>query len=206
MGLITSDGSLSCDGRHINITSKDFIFLKELKNTLGLINKVGTKNKNKINQAYQIQFSNVRFYDFLLSIGLTQNKSLTLGAIEVPNQHFIDFLRGLIDGDGSIRRWIHPTNNREQWSLRIYSGSEKFVKWLDGAITLLLRVHGKIHKERTTKTKWVLKYGKMAAREIAKKCYYKHALGLKRKMKLAQECIVSYRGWQKSKTVFGENN
>ncbi len=199
VGLITSDGCLSSDGRHINITSKEQDFLNNVNRVLGTENRIGTKNKGKVNQAYQIQFANRNFYDFLLSIGLTQNKSLTLGALKIPPQYFVDFLRGVIDGDGCIRSWIHPTNKKEQWSLRIFSGSPEFINWLSSETEQLLNVFGKIHKNANNT--WVLKYGKMAARQIAKQCYYKNCFGLGRKIELAQNCFESYTGWTKSKTV-----
>lgn len=49
VGLITSDGCLSKDGRHIDITSKDYKFLSKIKDFLGLTIKIGTKNKYRIN-------------------------------------------------------------------------------------------------------------------------------------------------------------
>lgn len=199
VGLITSDGCLCKDGRHIDVTSKDCSFLQAIRERLKLNSQVCTKNKNMKNKAYRIQIANKNFYDFLLSIGLTQNKSLTLGAIKVPGQYFGDFLRGLIDGDGCIRKWTHPSNHNEQWSLRIYSGSERFIKWLNGLTESLLKIKGKTHRQ--SDSQWVLKYGKMAAREIARKCYYKSCLGLERKIQLANECSGSYVGWNKSKTV-----
>ncbi len=201
VGLITSDGCLSSDGRHINITSKEQDFLNNVNQILGAGNRIGTKDKGKINQTYQIQFSNRNFYDFLLSIGLTQNKSLTLGALKVPIQYFVDFLRGLIDGDGCIRRWIHPVNFQQQWSLRISSGSKKFLEWLDGKTKDCLKCYGKIYQHNKKGSVYILKFGKMAAREIVKKCYYEGCFGLDRKIKLANECLISYRGWSRSKTV-----
>ncbi len=200
VGLITADGCLSSDGRHIDITSKDRSLLTELKKQLGLINKIGVKNKDTYKQAYRIQITNRNFYEFLLSIGLTRNKSLTVGKIKIPNCFFEDFFRGVIDGDGCIRKWVHPSNNREQWSLRIYSGSEKFIEWLKNLAESLLGIQGKVYRESDGLC--ILKYGKMAAREIAKKCYYENCLGLDRKIKLANECIGSYKGWSKSNTVF----
>jgi len=200
VGLITSDGNLSKDGRHVDITSKDGAFLQLIREQSGLISQVCIKNKDTRKQAYRIQIANKNFYNFLLSIGLTQHKSLTLNALKIPNQYFTDFLRGLIDGDGCIRKWIHPSNGREQWSLRIYSGSGEFMKWLENTVEYLLKIKGKIHKQ--SDTQWILKYGKMAAREIAKQCYYKNCFGLARKIKLANDCINSYRGWERSKTIF----
>ena len=199
VGLITSDGNLSKDGRHVDITAKDRYFLRTITAKLGLANKIGIKNKDTYKEAHRLQISNKNFYDFLLSIGLRQNKSLILGALHVPNRYFMDFLRGVIDGDGCIRNWIHPTNRREQWSLRIYSGSEKFISWLSDEIAGLLEVFGKIYNSR--ENLWVLKYGKMAAREIIRRCYYKNCFGLKRKIKLARDCCRSYSGWTQSKTV-----
>lgn len=200
VGLIATDGCLCSDGRHIDITSKDFQFLQAIKDTAGIKNRIGTKYNGKNQKCFHIQVGNKNLYEFLLSIGLTQNKSLTLSALDIPNQYFVDFLRGVIDGDGCIRSWIHPTNRGEQWSLRIYSGSKEFIDWLNHTITWLLEVYGKIHKNGDSV--WVLKYGKMAAREIARQCYYKNCFGLERKIKLAQQCLDSYTGWDKSTTVY----
>ncbi len=205
VGLIASDGSLSMDGRHINITSKDEFFLKKVILMTRLENKIGIKNKGKINQAFQIQFSNKNLYEFLLSVGLTPKKSLSLGKLDIPKEFFIDFLRGLIDGDGSIRSWIHPTNLHEQWSLRIFSGSNVFIAWLKSQIEGYFGCKGKIHSALRPEREnliYTLKYGKIAAKKILKNCYYKNALGLDRKTHLAQKCCSSYAGWQQSKTVF----
>jgi len=200
VGLITSDGCLSSDGRHIDITSKDYEFLQDIRYSFGISNKIGTKYNSIKQKSFHIQIANRNFYDFLLSIGLKCNKSLTLNALKIPTHYFSDFLRGLIDGDGCIRRWAHPSNNKEQWSLRIYSGSSTFIKWVKNKAEALLKIKGKLC--RKADTKWTLKYGKMAAREIAQICYYKDCFGLSRKIKLAKECLNSYRGWNKSKTVY----
>ena len=201
VGLITSDGNLSPDGRHIDITSSNYDFLQGIKDSIGIKNKIGIKHTGKNQQAFRIQIGNRNFYDFLLSIGLAPNESLTVGAINVPKQFFVDFLRGLIDGDGSVRRWTHPTNFREQWSLRIYSGSKKFLEWLDKEIKEYLKVYGKIYQHNKQSTQYVLKFGKMAARIILDKCYYENSFSLQRKNELAKQCVNSYKGWQKSKTI-----
>ncbi len=199
VGLIATDGCLSSDGRHIDITSKDNKFLDTLRRAVGLTNKITSKFNGNKQKSYHIQIGNKNFYEFLLTIGLTPKKSLTLGALKVPDKYFVDFFRGVIDGDGSIRGWIHPINKREQWSLRIYSGSEQFINWLSRVSKQLLKVVGKVHAN--TRSTWVLKYGKMAAKEISVRCYYINCLGMERKIRLAQECLDSCVGWNKSKTV-----
>jgi len=146
IGLITTDGCLSSDGSHIDITSKEHDFLEKIKKATGINNKIGNKYGFKKSPAFRIQISNRAFYDFLLFIGLTPRKSLTIGSLNVSRKYFVDFFRGLIDGDGCIRRWTHPSNGKEQWSLRIYSGSGIFIKWLNFITESLLNVKGRVYK------------------------------------------------------------
>ncbi|MFH1201463.1 MAG: LAGLIDADG family homing endonuclease [Candidatus Omnitrophota bacterium] len=199
VGLITSDGCLSSDGRHIDITSSDYKFMQEIRNLIGMGNKIGIKYGVKRQKAFRIQIANKNFYDFLLSIGLMPKKSLVLGRIKVPGDYFLDFLRGLIDGDGGIQRWIHRTNKREQWNLRITSGSRKFLMWLKNKIEKIIGTKGKLYCQ--AKNQFRVKYGKMAARIIVQRCYYKNSFALLRKKDLAKACIESRVGWSKSKTV-----
>ena len=46
IGLITSDGCLSKDGRHIDFTSKDLDQIQNFTKILGLNNKIGIKKTN----------------------------------------------------------------------------------------------------------------------------------------------------------------
>ncbi|MBU2101776.1 MAG: LAGLIDADG family homing endonuclease [Candidatus Omnitrophota bacterium] len=206
VGLITSDGNLSSDERHIDITSSDYEFLQNIINLIGIKNKIGIKYGKDKQKSFHVQIGNKNFYDFLLTIGLTQKKSLTIGEIKVPNEFFVDFLRGLIDGDGSIRSWVHPTNFHEQWSLRIYSGSNKFLEWLGGKIKEYFGACGRIYKDNRAEHNYILKFGKLAAQVILRGCYYENNFSLQRKDRLAQQCVRSYAGWQISKTIFANVN
>lgn len=132
VGVIATDGCLSPDGRHIDI-----------RRALGVNNKIGIKCGINEYRAFRFQIGSRKFYDFLLSIGLCSNKSLILGKLAVPKQFTVDFIRGVIDGDGCIRRWKHPTNFKEQWSLRIYSGAPMFLCWLQSLIETNIGVHGR---------------------------------------------------------------
>jgi len=206
VGLIASDGCLYTDKRHIDITAKEKAFLLSIKERLGLRAGVTKKSSGLAGKySYRVQIADVALYDFLLGIGLTPAKSKTLKAVNVPDNFFNDFLRGVIDGDGNIRKWAHPTNDGEQWCLRVYSGSINFLTWLSGKIEKLLRAKGKIYAEKKGPLKdkivYTLKYGKVAAKEILKNCYQTESISLPRKYKLAIECVSSVSGWSKSKTV-----
>jgi len=200
IGLIAADGSLSKDGRHIDITAKDYDFLKEIKSEFFFSNKIGIKRKGE-HTTHRLQIADKELYKALESIGLGENKSLTIGPLAISKEFFKDFLRGIIDGDGEIKRWIHPQNKKEQWCLRIRSGSKKFLEWLMGETELAFGAKGKLYKESKAVSDYRLKYGKMAAQAILRHCYSGKAIGLKRKRYMAQKCIASCRGWTKSKTI-----
>lgn len=204
VGLIATDGCLSSDGRHIDITAKDRDYLIRVRDAIGFQCRATEKNNGKGQIAYHIQLGSRILYDKLLGIGLTPRKSLTLAKLNVPDERFNDFLRGVIDGDGNIRRWLHPTNGHEQWTLRIYGASRPFLHWLANTTERLWSLKGGVHKEAGKKRKnplYTLKYGKLAAKVILTYCYYPGALALERKRQLAEVCSSGDVGWSKSKTV-----
>lgn len=204
VGLITSDGCLSLDGRHIDITSKESGYLRTVRKQFGFSNRICRKRNGNGQVSYRIQLSSREFYMRMLEIGLIPNKSKTVGRLYIPKEYFADFMRGLIDGDGSIRRWKHPGNKIEQWSLRICSASKVFIEWIKTNCCEYFGVTGRLYEEVDGKERrrWVLKYGKLAAQRLLSKCYHKEStISLKRKEYLARRCIDTERGWSKSKTL-----
>jgi len=202
VGLITTDGNLSIDGRHIYITSKDRGFLYSVRRALLLSNKISRKARGgESEKKYSVLcISDTKFYKFLLSIGLTPKKSLTLKPIKVSDKYFHDFLRGVIDGDGSIRTWKHHTNGNTQWSLSVVSGSQVFSNWLKGEIERVYSVRGGVYGYKPVKKKnflYTIKFGKFAAKRILAQVYYKKCLVLNRKLKQAIKCIEAKNGLAK---------
>ena len=200
VGLIATDGCLSGDGRHIDITAKDFDFLDAVRGSLNVTNKIGFKVSGGGHINRRIYITNKNLYEFLLEVGLTPRKSLTLGHLNIPEHGFVDFLRGVIDGDGGIRGWIHPSNGGEQWVLRIYSAAPVFTEWIKNAIETWFNVKGRVHLNKVKV--FTVKFGKLAAQRILKECYYDGCLALARKSTLAASCVASAPGWSRSKTVF----
>lgn len=107
------------------------------------------------------------FVRFLLGVGLTPHKSLTLGGLDIPISRFPDFLRSMIDGDGCIHTWIHPGNGRRQWASRISSASPVFASWLRLSIEAYFGVRGRIHVTKGKGNRhpiYMIKFGKLPAR------------------------------------------
>lgn len=148
VGLLTADGCLSSDGRHIEFTSKDEEQVKNFIKCLNLTNKITQKSrcKEKDKRYYHVQFGNIKFYRFLESIGLSPRKSKTIKRVNVPQKFFPDFLRGLFDGDGNFNIFTHPESQYPQIRTRFFSGSHQFLKWLQKEINDRLKTLGYITK------------------------------------------------------------
>ena len=175
IGLITADGNLSKDGRHLNLTSKDLEQIKTFKKALGLKNKIGKKGSGSSSKKkyYVIQFGDVLFYRFLLSIGLTPAKSITISSVSIPDEYFWDFLRGYFDGDGYSSSFYDSIwKNSYRFYLGFASGSLTYLKWLQNKINIFISISGHISKNINYPSSTQLKYSKCEAITLAKKMYY----------------------------------
>jgi hypothetical protein len=192
IGLLVTDGCLSSDGRHIIFTSQDIEAIDNFRKILHVTNSIG-KTINSKSEAYRVQVGSVKFYRWLLKIGLTPHKSLTIGSIDIPNKYFTDFLRGHLDGDGSITTYLDKYNMNKNikyvykrlW-VRLISGSQEHVLWLQNKIIETIHVHGRIHatkKNSVGNSIYVLKFAKKESLILLKEIYYSenlHCLSRKR--------------------------
>lgn len=192
IGLITTDGNLSKDGRHMTFVSKDktlvelFRYCLKLKNKISIKTSGFSKGKGKY---YVTQFGNKRFYDQLVSIGLCPNKSKVLSGLTIPDHYFPDFLRGHLDGDGTFKVYNDPAFPR---SRRLYvlfiSASKKHLLWLRSRILGLYGIDGRL---RPAIRAWSLTYAKEASKKLLPLLYYKkyNLPVLLRKRKLIEDFL-----------------
>lgn len=188
VGLITTDGNLSPDGRHINFTSKDKALAESFRDCLGLNNKIGKKSRggSEEKKYFVVQFGDKNFYEFLLGIGLMPAKSKIIKSVEIPRTFFADFLRGCIDGDGNIEYHKHPESKHLQLRTRIYSASPDFLHWLKSKVSELLGIEtGWIKSERNSSVS-ALNYAKADSLKLLQFVYYKNTCCLQRKYKIAK--------------------
>ena len=176
VGLLTTDGNLSNDGRHINFTSKDIQLARTFKKCVDLIDvKIGMKTSGFSKKKYtSIQFSNVKLYNHLLKIGLTPNKSKTLGEVKIPDKYFFDFTRGHFDGDGSCYSyWDKRWPNSFMFYTYFISSSIAHINWLRSKIQEFTGIKGSIDVSRNA---WQLQYAKRESIILWEKMYYKKNL------------------------------
>ncbi len=199
VGLITTDGCLSSDGRHVIMRSSDTEQLANFKECLGIENKI-ERTEYKGNISFRVQYGNVVFYRWLMKIGLTPNKSKTIEKISVPKKYFIDFLRGHLDGDGSITAYTdyynvskNPKYIYQRMFVRFISASEKHIDWLHKEIEDILKIKGRKHITNSKNDKtvmYIIKFMKKDSIKLLRKIYYKKDIpSLSRKRILAEKYI-----------------
>lgn len=111
LGLIYADGNISQNMRTLSISlqEQDAYILNQIRDLLGIEKELRLitlhdKNQNWSNQ-YCLSISNKHFAESLIAHGVMPNKSLKIKfPTNLPMDLYRHFLRGYIDGDGSITK------------------------------------------------------------------------------------------------------
>ena len=184
LGLLATDGCVISDGRHINFTSKDKKQVLNFRKCLGLQNVIGRKSSgsNREKKYFVVQFGDVIFHKYLVSIGITPAKSKTMSRIAVPDIYFFDFLRGHFDGDGSSYSYWDPGWRSSFMFYMVFtSASRKHIVWLREMLRRFLGIRGHISKG-ISNSAYNLKYAKAESLKLFPKLYYnKDVICLRRK-------------------------
>jgi len=143
LGWFFTDGNVSCSSNHFNICThrRDEALLSQIRTLMGVDKESIYRPKNK-NISYYFGCDKTIHSD-LVSLGCIPNKSLTLQyptAFKEDHQHWA-FLRGVLEGDGSIG--FKSKANRPGFNCEISSGSKDFL----ASIQLILRARLGIETE-----------------------------------------------------------
>lgn len=148
VGLIATDGTLRKGRKQIKISSSDKNYLEKVSeiiiNITGRTLDVNHENirfNSRNYNAYSINFTSYPFYDFCIGIGLSPNKTYTISSLDIPDEYFSHFLRGIIDGDGNFNT-SNKTELLKVANIRIYSGSKDFLHWLNEKCKKVYKISG----------------------------------------------------------------
>lgn len=206
VGLTATDGCLFTGVRKINFKSGDRQLVGTYLNLLGRTNRIKEQRTRKGNLVYFTTFHDSRLYAWLSSVGLTPRKSLTLGAIDVPDTFLLPLARGLLDGDGNILNEVYraDTGRRSDyyWEYlvtRFNSASYAHLEWLQARLASALGVKGRL-AEVTRKEPdpsrhpfFELRYGKRASLVLLPLIYPDAAPCLERKRAIWCRYLASHR-------------
>jgi intein/homing endonuclease len=208
VGLITSDGSLSGDGRHIIFTSVDYELIKTFKQCLGLRNRIGevSPGRQVVRRDYRVKSSDVGFYEWLLDIGLTPAKQTRLGALSIPDRCFADFVRGFFDGDGCVYTYTDRYNTYKgrryeypRLYVNFFSTSQRFLEWLREALRRLLGTRGGLCPESRgrIRTLWRMKYAKGDSLKLLPWMHYRSDVPCQHRKRVVAERFLESPGLTK---------
>jgi hypothetical protein len=151
VGLTATDGCLISGRRQINFKSADRDLVALYLSLLGRTNQIGAERTRTGGVVYKTQFGDAALYRWLTAIGLGPRKSLTLGALAVPDEYLFDVVRGLLDGDGTIINHSYRADTGAKrpylWEYlitRFCSASRDHLDWLATRLRDLIGISGAI--------------------------------------------------------------
>lgn len=126
LGWIYTDGALRDNLKQnfsIELQEKDRCMVEYIKESLQADNPIYTTDK----PSSILTIHDAGIYDSLSDLGLRQNKSKTLAYPDwVNNLYFFDFVRGVIEGDGSVI--FHCDDSYVSFSVGFYGSSPMVVE------------------------------------------------------------------------------
>lgn len=135
LGLYMTDGCIETKNNkpfRFIITSKDKELLIKIKHILCPMAPI-TKSSN----CYQFRLCDSKSIEWLISYGCTPRKSLSIKIRKnIPKKYIPDFIRGCIDGDGSISIYKRKRKISSSNALDVYlcSASMSFIKQISKLI------------------------------------------------------------------------
>jgi hypothetical protein len=180
IGLIATDGGIT-RGRNLGFPSADRELVRHLLDCLGKKNKISRVRGSAGGIYYRTQIGDAAFCRWLMSIGIGERKSLTIGRLDVPDEYLFTVVRGLLDGDGSI---INKTTRAdvgrrddyywEYLQTKFVSGSRPHVEWLKTQLKKALGIDGLIITRAARgkrHSSYTLRYGKIASHRLLPHLY-----------------------------------
>lgn len=206
VGLTATDGCLLTGRRQINFKSQDRDLVATYLELLGRANRVHERCTGSGRPIYVTQFGDAALYRWFESVGLTPRKSLTLGALAVPDEYLLPLVRGLLDGDGSVINRVYRADTGRRgdyyWEYlltKFYSASRAHLEWLAAALARHVGVEGYLSEVRPRSDRasrnsfFHLRFGKRASLVLLPRLYPDGAPCLERKREIWRRYAAQHR-------------
>lgn len=138
LGVFFTDGNIN-DRKHnisFSISSSDDLWLGKIRDILCPQKPIYIRKNNA-----SLEMSNISCINWLIDWGCSPRKSLTAKILkEIPQEYIKDFIRGVIDGDGSISNSKYSkTKNNKTYTyykkvIYICSASKEFITQIQSMI------------------------------------------------------------------------
>lgn len=135
LGWLITDGSVTSEnGWQIKwmLKSTDREVLEKLKNTMKYTGKISDYSHKDGRKSSKLCICNRKMVESLYSLGIPKkDKTTTVEMLDIPDEYFWNFVRGVFEGDGHIR---HRRGNTDALDITIAGASEKFILGLKSAL------------------------------------------------------------------------
>ena len=178
LGFIVADGSVNSKSNVIQITQKEPDILYEFKR---YIKYEGDLIKSKTRDVFDIKISSSKMKSDLLKLGISPNKTMSVGYPLIPENLQNHFMRGVFDGDGCISIHHDKRDNSDRGQVNICSGSFDFIKeYVDNMVKYCRVKKNNIRQPKGTY--YVIDWGGLSDVESVYEFLYKESnIFLKRK-------------------------
>lgn len=128
LGAYMTDGNIwiskkSPSTKAVRLTSCDHDWILNIKNLICPDSKMNLKSN-----ASEFGIFSTELADWFISKGCGPKKSLTINFPQVPEKYLPDFIRGCIDGDGTIATHFDKKKRVYTYRASLCGGSESFMK------------------------------------------------------------------------------
>lgn len=188
LGYISADGNVSWDIAK-GYNSLTITAAEKDKNHLGKMRKLLKSTKpllyGRSTKSYRLIVNSKQICQDLMKFGIIPRKSLVIKFPNLPDEYLKDYIRGCIDGDGSLRYFKRPRS--PYFELSVCSGSRDFIESLEDKIFQKMEINSRITK--TKNNCFLLRYSCQRGLKLAQWIYEDADLYLPRKFIIYQEAL-----------------
>jgi intein-encoded DNA endonuclease-like protein len=144
LGFLSADGHLvENTAITVNLKESDKNHLEKLAKALESSVKPKLREKTK---SYNINFCSKILTQDLFHLGFTHNKSQTQFFPNIDSKYYKDFIRGILDGDGSIQNYIRNRTHKPSKYSESYEQHEIIVTF-SGTLSMMESISGIIDSQ-----------------------------------------------------------
>jgi len=184
LGFIAADGNICHSGRAhtLHIASDDKDVIEKIKKVLNYSGPIHQRIRPNTKISYSLRICDQILFSDLNRLGITERKSLTLSPT-VKNKFITDFLRGFLDGDGTV--YLRNTKYPSRLGVVFYTASKPMIEFVHSALKNILgSIYASTIRSRVTKYQnpyYSISLGHKSSRELYLKLYRNTSLYMDRK-------------------------
>lgn len=205
LGAFITDGNVQIykdyNFKRCKLSSKDLDWLEIIKTYICPELKIITNRKDG---CFSLEVYNTEITDWLINNECLPKKSLTVKFPNIPEQYIPDFIRGVIDGDGSLGIYKRKNRNLIERNAGITTGSKDFGKSLHDVL-LSNDINNTLHVYKPKDSKignrlisslndlYQISISTINTYKLCKFAYYTdHRISMPRKASIAKKIIEDY--------------